>query len=85
MSVVLIGTLDTKGVEFQFVREYLEALGLDSRAPNLNEARAFFRSENCAIAPDQVDRAFEFPAVYGDLDQIAVEQFSNRTAGQRFG
>ena len=32
MPIVLIGTLDTKGVEFQFVRDLLKAQGLDTLA-----------------------------------------------------
>ena len=29
MAVLLIGTLDTKGVEFQYVRDILRAAGVD--------------------------------------------------------
>src|SRR4051812_24820487 len=30
MPIILLGTLDTKGVEFQFVRDLLRALGLST-------------------------------------------------------
>ena len=70
----------------QGIISVLDVFGLDTRAPDLNEARAFFNSQNLS---DHIDQVFDIAGVSGvvmtndPLDEVESEIWKNGGSADR--